>query len=377
MQVTTMPWDRSSGRFSLSEAIDPTFVLYFGPNDVISADGFQSALRMLAPKAHLLGCTTGTYICDAALRDDEALAVAVKLNQTQTRLVSADVTVDTSRQTGMNLATALLQPDLVGVILLCDSLNVEGVELVEGMRSVLGVAIPISGGLASDGADFKRTMVGADGAPREKLVAALGFYGTALKMSQGCAHGWDNFGPPRRITKAVGPTLFELDGKPALDLYEHYLGDYAEHLPASALRFPLLVNDPEDPSRRVIRTVLNVDREARTLTFAAGIRQGWTARLMRGAFDNLSEGAAVAAREAHAGAAGASDGLALLVSCVGRRIVMGEHTGDEIEAVAGALPSRFQQIGFYSHGEISASPNDSSCGLHNQTMTIVTLEEAA
>jgi hypothetical protein len=171
--------------------------------------------------------------------------------------------------------------------------------------------------------------------------------------------------------------LFELDGKPALDLYEHYLGDYAKQLPASALRFPLLVNDPSDPSRSVIRTVLNVDREARSLTFAASIQDGWTARLMRGAFDNLAEGAAAAAREAHASSLETNTGLALLVSCVGRRIVMGEHTGDEIEAVASALPKGFQQVGFYSHGEISASPNDSFCGLHNQTMTIVTLEEAA
>jgi hypothetical protein len=98
---------------------------------------------------------------------------------------------------------------------------------------------------------------------------------------------------------------------------------------------------------------------------------------MRGAFDNLVEGAAAAAREAHPAPLEANKGLALLVSCVGRRIVMGEHTADEIEAVASVLPKRFQQIGFYSHGEISASPNDNFCGLHNQTMTIMTLEEAA
>jgi hypothetical protein len=377
MQIATMPWDRSTGQFASSNSIEPSFVLYFGPNDVIADANFQAALRALAPRAHLLGCTTGTCINDSVLNDDQALAVAVKLEHTQTRLVSADVTVPTSREAGISIAAGLAAPDLSGVILLSDSLNVEGVELVEGMRTILGSAVPISGGLASDGADFQRTMVGADGAPREKLVAALGFYGSALKISQGCAHGWDNFGPPRRITRAEGPILFELDGKPALDLYEYYLGDYAEQLPASALRFPLLVNDPSDPSRSVIRTVLNVDREARSLTFAASIQDGWTARLMRGSFDNLAEGAAAAAQDARATALETSKGLALLVSCVGRRIVMGEHTGDEIEAVASVLPKGFQQIGFYSHGEISASPNDSFCGLHNQTMTIVTLVEEA
>ncbi|WP_395646041.1 FIST signal transduction protein [Terricaulis sp.] len=372
-----MAWDRATGQFASTTRIDPSFVLYFGPNEVIADHKFQDALRALAPRGHLLGCTTGTFIADATLHDDQALAVAVQLDRTETRLVSADVTVPTSRDAGVKIAKALEAPDLVGVIVLSDSLNVEGVELVEGMRSVLGAAVPISGGLASDGADFRHTMVGADGPPREQQVAALGLYGASLKMGQGCAHGWDNFGPPRRITKADGPILFELDGKPALDLYEYYLGDYAAQLPSSALRFPLLVYDPRDPARTVIRTVLNVDREARALSFAASIQEGWTARLMRGAFDNLAEGAAAAAREARGRDGGSSPGLALLVSCVGRRIVMGEHTGDEIEAVAGELPGRFQRVGFYSHGEISAAPNDSFCGLHNQTMTIVTLEEAA
>ncbi|MEZ5960885.1 MAG: FIST N-terminal domain-containing protein [Hyphomonadaceae bacterium] len=370
-----MPWDRASGQFALSDPISPTFVLYFGPNDVIADDRFQGAVREVAASGHVLGCTTGTCINDALLHDEQAIAVAVKLDHATTKLVSANINVAASRQVGTEIALQLRAPDLVGVMVLCDSLNVEGVELLAGMRGVLGNAVPISGGLASDGSDFQRTLVGANAAPREQCVAALGFYGSSLKMSQGCAHGWDNFGPPRRITRAEGLTLFELDGKPALDLYEHYLGEYAEQLPSSALRFPLLVTNPDDPTQQVIRTVLNVDRELRTLTFAAGIPEGWTARLMRGAFDNLAEGAAVAARNVGGGAD--ARGLALLVSCVGRRIVMGEYAGDEVEAVARELPSGFQQIGFYSHGEISASPDEGFCGLHNQTMTIMTLEEAA
>jgi hypothetical protein len=373
-----MRWDSASSTLTSADmARDASVVLYFGPNKVIEDARFQDALRVAAPDAHLLGCTTGTCTSDAALHDEQALAVAVKLERSQTRLASSAVSVASSRLAGMDIARTLAAPDLSGVIVLCDSLSVEGEELLAGMRAVLGANTPISGGLASDGADFVRTLVGANAAPRAGVVAALGFYGAAITMSQGCAHGWDNFGPPRRITKSEGTVLFELDGKPALDLYEHYLGEYAKELPASALRFPLLVADPADPTREIIRTVLNVDREARSLTFAAGIQEGWNARLMRGAFDNLAEGAGAAARQAFVGVKDETPGLALLVSCVGRRIVLGEHTGDEVEAVADVLPSYLRQVGFYSHGEISSRPNDPFCGLHNQTMTIVTLQEAA
>lgn len=378
MHVVTMRWDGASRTFeNTGEVAAPSFILYFGPNEVISAPDFQEALRAVCPDANIMGCTTGTCIDQTALRDDEAMAVAVHLAQSKTRLSSTSVTVDTSRSAGTALATSLAAPDLAGVIVFCDSLNVEGEEFLNGMCAVLGEGIPIAGGLASDGVDFTRTMVGANCPPQEKLVAALGFYGDSIRISQGCAHGWDNFGPPRRVTRSAGSVLFELDGKPALDLYMHYLGDYAQELPASALRFPLLVSDPADPSREVIRTVLDVDHEARSLTFAAGIQEGWSARLMRGAFENLADGAGAAAREAAQRTVEGNQGLALLVSCVGRRVVLGEHTGDEVEAVRNALAPTLRQVGFYSHGEISSRPGEQFCGLHNQTMTIVTLQETA
>lgn len=376
MQIQSMRWDGAK-LTSSDKAIDASFVLYFGPNAIIEAPQFQQALRAAAPDAEIIGCTTGTCASEAAMHDDAALAVAVKLERSRTRIASAPVSVASSRMAGMAIARTLAAPDLSGVIVLCDSLNVEGEELLAGLRAVLGANTPISGGLASDGADFARTLVGANALPQQNIVAALGFYGSAISMSQGCAHGWDNFGPPRRITKAEGAVLFELDGKPALDLYEHYLGDCAAELPASALRFPLLISDPSNPTQEVIRTVLNVDRAARSLSFAAAIPEGWTARLMRGAFDNLADGAGAAAREVSVGVREGAPGLALLVSCVGRRVVLGEHTEDELEAVARALPPSLRQIGFYSHGEISSRPNEVFCGLHNQTMTIVALQEAA
>jgi hypothetical protein len=378
MKISSMRWLRPCAEFEADDACaDATFVLYFGPNDVIADQRFQQELRTRCPQAQILGCTTGTYIERDHLHDEQAIAIAVTLENSTARMASAPVSRETSRAAGAQIAAALAAPDLAGVLVLCDSLNVDGAELLNGMRGVLGLETPISGGLASDGSDFVRTMVGANCAPQEGMVAALGFYGSSVLMAQGCAHGWDNFGPPRRITKAIGPVLYELDGKPALDLYEHYLGDYAQELPGSALRFPLLVCDPRDPNSEVIRTVLNVDREARSLTFAASIEEGWSARLMRGAFDHLAAGAGNAARQVTAAAHEDLTGLALLVSCVGRRIVLGDNTADEVEAVAAHLPAGISQFGFYSHGEISAAPNEGFCGLHNQTMTIFTLQEAA
>jgi hypothetical protein len=377
MQTATYLWRRESGVFQVeSGCSDANLALYFGPNQDICDPRFLQGIRAACPDARILGCTTGTSILGADLEDDAALFVAVKFQSTRVRVASAPVSVEGSREAGMSIGRDLAAPDLAGVFVLCDSLNVDGMELVAGMHAGIGANIPISGGLASDGSNFRKTMVGADSPPAERTVGAIGFYGETFAMGQGCAHGWDDFGPPRTITRAEGNVLYELDGKPALDLYVKYLADDAADLPGSALRFPLLVSDPADPSRQVIRTVLDVDHEARTLTFASAIPSGWRARLMRGALDHLADGAGAAATQAMTGVPSGTDGLAILVSCVGRRIVFGSSVADETEAVHRILSPNFQQVGFYSHGEISSA--DKACfGLHNQTMTIVTLREAA
>jgi hypothetical protein len=233
----------------------------------------------------------------------------------------------------------------------------------------------LSGGLAGDGALFERTLVAADCAPKSGLVAALGFYGDDLTIGTGSAGGWDPFGPRRVITRSVGNMLFELDGEPALDLYERYLGaDEVKALPGSALLFPLQIDDPASGGRDVMRTILAIDREARSMTFAGDMPQGWTAQLMRGSFDRLANGAAEAARQSGA-VEEQREGFSVLVSCIGRRLLMGQRAIDEVDAAADEISRKHAMIGFYSYGEISPNAQSGFCQLHNQTMTVFSMQE--
>ena len=200
-----------------------------------------------------------------------------------------------------------------------------------------------------------------------------------MRVSTASAGGWDVFGPRRKITASQGNVLRELDGEPALKLYERYLGeDDARGLPGSALYFPLRIADPSQPGRQIVRTVLAVNRDERTLTFAGDMPVGWSAQLMRGVHDRLVAGAADAARQLPARAPDSTDDrAAILVSCIGRRLLMGQSVGDEVEAVNEILGAGTRSIGFYSYGELSPHASGGACELHNQTMTITTCEEAA
>jgi hypothetical protein len=361
------------------ELSQASFVLYFGTRQALSCGTRYDELRARFPTAHILGCSTGGQINNNEISDDEIVAAAVKFDATKLRLCRRQISDPSqSRSCGQALGEALGADDLASVFVLSDGLNVNGSELVAGIIAAIGPDIPLTGGLAGDGSEFSSTLVGGDCAPQSHTVVAIGFYGSSIQVGHGSAGGWDVFGPRRQVTKSTGNVLFELDGEPALDLYERYLGEEeSKGLPGSALLFPIQVHDATRPDSAVVRTVLAVDRHARSMTFAGDVPQGWTAQLMRGSFDRLAGGAADAARQACAGLSVGEghERFSILVSCIGRRLLMGQRTADEIEAAGAELGESTLRVGFYSYGEISPHAKSGLCELHNQTMTVTSFAE--
>jgi hypothetical protein len=379
VQTEQLTWNVESGWQSTEGACSQAqLVLYFGASDALQRGQWYDGLRRLYPDAHIVGCSTGGQIHKAGISETGIAAAAVQFIQTRLRIATvATVQSSHSEAYGLKLGRELSAEDLAGVFVLSDGLNVNGSELIRGLRSALGSTVHISGGLAGDGARFLQTWVGADALPQPLTIAAIGFYGAAVRFSCGSAGGWDPFGIARRVTRSTGNELFELDGKPALDLYERYLGEEAEGLPGTALLYPLKIWDPQRPSHDVVRAVLGINRETRSVIFGADVPQGSKAQLMRGEFSRLAAGAREAVMQAMVRHAefGAQGGLAILVSCIGRRLLMGQRIDDEIQAVRETLPESFSRLGFYAYGEIAPHAVSGVCELHNQTMTITVISE--
>ena len=362
----SLPWP------SVSD-LSRTLVLAFGSAETYRQNpGPLHELHAAFPGAAFAGCSTAGEISGTRVRDN-SLSVAV-VEFASTRLLSAVAACgpgDDSLRAGAALGDRLDGPDLAGVLVLSDGLHVNGSELVRGITSRLGQNIPVTGGLAGDGDRFEHTWTLVDGSPLEGRVTALGFYGESVHFHYGSQGGWDIFGPERLITRSQGNVLYELDGRPALQLYKQYLGDLAEGLPATGLLFPLAVRqDPDD--RSLVRTILAVDETEQSLTFAGDVPVGNRAQLMQANFDRLIGGAEQAAQQARNGDFGPV--LSIAISCVGRRLVLGDRTEEEVEATVEWLPPNSHQVGFYSYGEISPH-SDGTCDLHNQTMTLTTISE--
>ena len=353
-----------------------TLVLAFGAHQYGSDSQPLDELSAAFPRSVVVGCSTAGEIDGAQVDDGTVSVVVSRFEHSRLAVALTDVAgPEDSRVAGERLAAQLPSGGLRAVFVLSDGLRVNGTPLVAGLAQGLPAGIPITGGLAGDGSRFQGTWVLAAGQARSKQICAIGFYGERLRVGHGCDGGWSDFGPLRRITRSQGNVLHELDGRPALDLYKEYLGKLAAGLPGTALLFPLSIRRPGDVGTPLVRTVLGVDEHSRTMTFAGDVPQGHEARLMRTTDDGLIASAANAIANATAHLSAAQPSLVISVSCVGRRLVLGERTDEEVEAVVEGAPGGSAHVGFYSYGEISPRAEGGASGLHNQTMTVTVLCE--
>jgi hypothetical protein len=354
---------------------EQTLVLAFGaPTFGADAVPFETLAGSL-PRSLMLGCSGAGEIAGNMVNDDSISVAVVRFDHTRLRRALTHMSgSDDSFDAGTRLAQSLAAGDLRAVFVLSDGLCVNGSQLVDSLRQHLPAGVVITGGLAGDGSRFSSTWVLDHARPASACISAVGFYGERLQVGHGCEGGWSDFGPERRITRSKDNVLYELDGKPALALYKTYLGDRAAELPGSALLFPLSVQR-EEGSAPLVRTILAVDELQQSLTFAGDLPEGGQGRLMRANTDKLIGSAGRAAQQAMSGLPDCADSLALSVSCVGRRLVLGERTEEEVEAVGEQLPDGAGHIGFYSYGEISPLAGSGASELHNQTMTVTVLTE--
>ncbi|HYC79758.1 MAG TPA: FIST C-terminal domain-containing protein, partial [Candidatus Binatia bacterium] len=258
-----------------------------------------------------------------------------------------------------------------------DGLRVNGTALVRGLNEKLPPNVSVTGGLVGDGAGFKKTVLGLNETPQEGRIILIGFYGNSLKIGYGSLGGWDAFGVERIITRSKGNVLYELDGQPALKLYKDYLGSKAQGLPSTGLLFPLRLRPKDSKDTEVVRTILGIDEKDQSMTFAGDMPEGATVALMKANFERLIDGASGAGNMSIEQLGKQEPELAILISCIGRKLVLKERVDEEIDAVRSAIGHGAATTGFYSYGELCpTAASEKQCQLHNQTMTITTFREA-
>jgi hypothetical protein len=359
------------------DAFDAHLVLVFASLEAFDhLNHSLDAVRAWQPQAQWVGCSTAGEISGQGVSDDSIVLTAMRFDTPAFRIVSTPLhDMDDSEAAGQRLATQLSTPELRHVLVLGQGAQINGSALVQGLVAHLPAKVLVTGGLAGDGGRFTGARVlGPNGVSGQDIVA-VGFDGPTWQITHGSLGGWQAFGPIRTVTRSDGNVLYSLDNEPALSIYKRYLGDYAAQLPASGLLFPwsVLSAHPNEPG--LTRTILGINEDDGSLILAGDVPQGGYMQLMWASVDALVDAAEEAAQAAAEDQSADQARLALLVSCIGRKLVMGGRVDEEVEAVADVLGQRATLTGFYSNGEISPHIHAMECKLHNQTMTITVLGE--
>ncbi len=377
MQIQQKKWTPERTWETLRSDINDSsvyqLVIVFGSRILLSSPGFYEEIRNQYPKAEILMNSTSGEIIDTQVNDDTISLTAIRFDKTKFTSQSINIgDFSNSMEAGKIISDKFPHEGLSNILVISDGQMVNGSDLVTGLQSSLPKNVVVTGGLAGDGSRFQKTLVGLNEQPTEGKIIAVGFYGNNLTVSHRRMGGWEPIGPERLVTKSSANVLFELDGQPALSVYKKYLGEYSDELPGSALLFPLSVK-LNDSDESVVRTILSINEDDQSLTFAGNIPVGSYARLMKANFDRLIEGASNAAMNSLQKLE--KPDLAILISCVGRKLVLNQRIEEEVEVIRDILGKTTAITGFYSYGEISPNKGYMNCELHNQTMTITTMSE--
>tara|TARA_R110001592_G_scaffold346310_2_gene638837 strand:- start:19970 stop:21097 length:1128 start_codon:yes stop_codon:yes gene_type:complete len=374
MKVCQYIYQADSGWLKQSGDIKhPDILLAFGSGKDCTGDILVSWWKQHFPNAQLLGCSSAGEIIETEVHTNSIVVTAIQFEKTTFKLSSLDFKEgEDSLDIGKKLANNLPKEKLKLCFVLSDGLFINGTRLVEGLKQQLPKGTLLTGGLAGDGKRFSETLVCVNEKFSSKKVVILGLYGDHIDTQYGSMGGWDSFGPSRLVTKSKNNVLFTMDDQNALELYKKYLGHHAKNLPYAALRFPLLITPAN--GQKFVRTVLSIDEKSGSMTFAGDIPQGSYAELMRANYDRLIDGAADAANDVMRKNTSHPE-LALLISCVGRKLVLDQRIEEEVEAVYDSFGQDTVLAGFYSYGEICPFDGQHEAILHNQTMTITTFRE--
>ncbi len=349
-------------------------VLVFGNRYALDNDTIYEEVKQLFPDGDIIfGSTAGEIIGDKVLEESITLT-AIEFEKSSYRIYrenSLDHEKD-SLELGKRLIQKVPKEGLKHIFVVSEGSFVNGSALIEGLESELK-GIAITGGLCGDDSRFEKTISGYNENPKEGEVIVIALYGESLEVSYAQYGGWTTFGPERIITKSDQNVLHELDNQPALDLYKKYLGDKVAELPQSALLYPLSVKS-KNKTEAIVRTILNIDESTNTMTLAGDVPEGSTVQLMMANIDHIVDGALQAADIGMKSRKNKPE-LAILISCIGRKLVLDQRVEEEIEEVIESIGSQAKITGFYSYGELAPFTRNLNCELHNQTMTLTLFSE--
>jgi hypothetical protein len=376
--VSKEPRSRASGErlgYALLEKLDcsPTACWLFSSPSPKLRELVRGVVHAVGV-VNLVGCTTDGEISSVGLSTGSVVLCGIVTDQIEFNIACATGLRKNSEDAGRRLAQQL--PSTVRYVqVFSDGLTGNGCAILRGLASALGPHVPIAGGTAGDDGEFRNTWQFFGSDVLSDAIVAIGFSGD-FSFGTGVSSGWSPIGIAKKVTKARGNVVYELNGQPALEVYERFLGKHADKLPSVGVEYPLgLVNGVGccDEDFHLLRATMSVNRSDGSIVFAGEVPEGSMVRLTCGDHASILEAAEKAAASALADLGDATAVMAFFYSCMARKIVLGRRTREEIHRIRSAIGPRLPIVGFYTYGEYCRIKRGGSSLLHNETACVTVI----
>jgi methyl-accepting chemotaxis protein len=261
-------------------------------------------------------------------------------------------------------------------VILLDPLAGNGEEATLTAATMLGDDVTIVGGAAGDDLAMKQTHVALGSQSASDAIVILSLF-TREPLGMGVAHGHVALSEPINVTRADGATIFELDGKPAWQVWREKTrqdakarGVDVDNLAPDAVGPFLLTYEAGLPTgdELKIRAPLQVNGDG-SINFACGVPTGSKIRISRSDADRQIASAQQAAKQAHESLDGRRIAGAVVFDCICRNLILGDRFTDAVRLISdelGGVPLG----GFETYGEIGLNRGSLS-GFHNTTTVVL------
>ena len=381
--VSTQTDSFEAGRQAAGEAVSklsakPDMIWAFG---AISYDQQRllDGIAAASPGTPIIGCSTDGEISSSGLTVNSVVALALSSDRVRFRTAYAEHLSKDSYSAGAELAEKFQDLGCSYLQIFSDGLSGNADKIIQGIKAHLGNDIIIAGGTAGDGGDFQRPFQYTDGRAMTDSLVGVAFAGD-FGFGNGVGCGWFPVGIAKKVTKAIGNVVYELDGQTALQAYEKFLGRHAVRLPAVGVEYPLGLLGPNgEVGYFLCRATMGVDRESGSITFAGDVPEGAMVKMTIGNEEDIIQAAGDAARLAMSRLQAKNPELKpkaiFMYSCMARKIVLGSRTNEEILAVRQAIGGDVPVIGFYTYGEYAPAGQSNCSCFHNETVTMTIIGE--
>lgn len=367
-------------RSAMKEVKDPELLVVFS-SVKYDQEEILGGIREFSNDTPLIGCSDAGEIVGSKSTKGGVAVMAISSNTIKFTTGFGGKIIDGAWQAGAALAKDIkfkANEEVNCYVVLTDVLTGNGADIVRGVQDVAGKNALIIGGAAGDDFKFKQTYVYHNDKVHLSSIVGVGLTG-AVGFGVGVRHGWIPIGLPKKVTKSHGAVLEELDGRPAVSIYEDHFGKKAdelrqEPLATMAITYPLGMS-VKGSDEYLIRDPITVDEKG-AITCAAEIPDGSELRLMIGSKEDAVEAAKDAARNALATLDGKKPKAIIMFNCIARNKLLGRHADDEIKAIQQIFGGEVPLIGFYTYGEqapLGGNLNPCFSCFHNGTAVILAL----